>query len=144
MEPDRPVVHAVWVAVSVLIVTCPCALSLAAPATLVAAAGALARHGMLVGVVIAAQLAWSALNLGIPWLSYGRLRPLHNNAVIFAFGSSVLFATSYHMAQRTGQTRLFMPGLAMFTFLGWQLVIVLATITLPLGITSSKEYAELE
>ncbi|MDP3082248.1 MAG: cbb3-type cytochrome c oxidase subunit I, partial [Rubrivivax sp.] len=100
--------------------------------------------GMTVGVIIAAQLAWPELNFGIPWLSYGRLRPLHTNAVIFAFGGCVLFATSYHVAQRTGQTRLFMPGLAMFTFIGWQLVIVLAAITLPLGITSSKEYAELE
>ena len=100
--------------------------------------------GMLVGVIIAAQLTWPELNLGIPWLSYGRLRPLHTNAVIFAFGGSVLFATAYHVVQRTSQTRLFSPGLAMFTFWGWQLVIVLAAITLPLGITSSKEYAELE
>ncbi|MBL0147789.1 MAG: cytochrome-c oxidase, cbb3-type subunit I [Ideonella sp.] len=100
--------------------------------------------GMLVGVIIAAQLAWPELNMGIPWLSYGRLRPLHTNAVIFAFGGSVLFATSYHVVQRTCQTRLFMPGLAMFTFLGWNLIIVLAVITLPLGITTGKEYAELE
>jgi cytochrome c oxidase cbb3-type subunit I len=100
--------------------------------------------GMLVGVLIAAQLAWPELNFGIPWLSYGRLRPLHTNAVIFAFGGCTLFATSYHVVQRTGQTRLFMPGLALFTFFGWQLVIVLAAITLPLGITSGKEYAELE
>src|SRR6187431_1155350 len=100
--------------------------------------------GMLVGVVIAAQLAWPELNFGIPWLSYGRLRPLHTNAVIFAFGGCALFATSYHVVQRTGQTRLFAPGLAMFTFWGWQAVIVLAAVTLPLGITSGKEYAELE
>jgi cytochrome c oxidase cbb3-type subunit I len=100
--------------------------------------------GMLVGVIIAAQLTWPELNLGIPWLSYGRLRPLHTNAVIFAFGGCTLFATSYHVVQRTGQTRLFAPGLAMFTFIGWQLVIVLAAVTLPLGITSGKEYAELE
>ncbi len=100
--------------------------------------------GMLVGVIIAAQLAWPELNFGIPWLSYGRLRPLHTNAVIFAFGGSALFATSYHVVQRTCQTRLFMPGLAMFTFIGWNLVIVAAAITLPLGINSSKEYAELE
>jgi cytochrome c oxidase cbb3-type subunit 1 len=100
--------------------------------------------GMLVGVIIAAQLAWPELNLGIPWLSYGRLRPLHTNAVIFAFGGSVLFATSYHVVQRTCQTRLFLPGLAMFTFIGWNLVIVAAVITLPLGITQGKEYAELE
>ncbi len=100
--------------------------------------------GMSVGVLIAAQLTWPELNFGIPWLSYGRLRPLHTNAVIFAFGGCALFATSYHVVQRTGQTRLFAPGLAMFTFVGWQLVIVLAAITLPLGMTSGKEYAELE
>ncbi len=100
--------------------------------------------GMLVGVIIAAQLAWPALNLDIPWLSYGRLRPLHTNAVIFAFGGCVLFATAYHVVQRTCQTRLFAPGLALFTFFGWQLVILLAAVTLPLGITSGKEYAELE
>jgi cytochrome c oxidase cbb3-type subunit I len=100
--------------------------------------------GMLVGVVIAAQLAWPELNFGISWLSYGRLRPLHTNAVIFAFGGSALFATSYHVAQRTGQTRLFAPGLAVLTFWGWQAVIVLAAITLPMGLTRGKEYAELE
>jgi cytochrome c oxidase cbb3-type subunit 1 len=72
------------------------------------------------------------------------LRPLHTNAVIFAFGGCVLFATAYHVVQRTGQTRLFAPGLAMFTFVGWQLVILLAAITLPMGITQGKEYAELE
>jgi cytochrome c oxidase cbb3-type subunit 1 len=100
--------------------------------------------GMLVGVIIAAQLAWPALNLDIPWLTYGRLRPLHTNAVIFAFGGCVLFATAYHVVQRTCQTRLFAPGLAMFTFVGWQLIIVLAAVSLPLGMTSGKEYAELE
>ena len=100
--------------------------------------------GMLVGVIIAAELAWPDLSMGIPWLSYGRLRPLHTNAVIFAFGGSVLFATSYHVVQRTCQTRLFMPALAMFTFIGWNLVVVAAVITLPLGFTQGKEYAELE
>jgi len=100
--------------------------------------------GMLVGVIIAAQLTWPELNLGISWLTYGRLRPLHTNAVIFAFGGCALFATSYHVVQRTCQTRLFLPGLAMFTFIGWNLVIVAAVITLPLGMTQGKEYAELE
>ncbi|RZS46726.1 cytochrome-c oxidase, cbb3-type subunit I [Sphaerotilus mobilis] len=100
--------------------------------------------GMLVGVIIASQLAWPELNFGIPWLSYGRLRPLHTNAVIFAFGGCVLFATSYHVVQRTCQTRLFLPALAQFTFWGWQLVILLAAISLPLGYTQGKEYAELE
>ena len=100
--------------------------------------------GMAVGVLIAAQLAWPDLNLGIPWLSYGRLRPLHTNAVIFAFGGCTLMATSYHVVQRTGQARLFAPGLAWFHFWCWQAVIVAAAITLPLGITRGKEYAELE
>ena len=100
--------------------------------------------GMLVGVIIAAQLAWPQLNLGIPWLSYGRLRPLHTNAVIFAFGGCALFATSYHVVQRTCQTPLFAPWLAKLTFIGWQLVIVAAAVSLPMGWTQGKEYAELE
>jgi len=100
--------------------------------------------GMLVGVIIAAQLAFPDLTYGIPWLSYGRLRPLHTNAVIFAFGGCALFATSYHVVQRTCQVPLFLPKLAQFTFWGWNAVIVLAAITLPLGYTQGKEYAELE
>ena len=100
--------------------------------------------GMLVGVIIAAQLLWPELNFDIPWLTYGRLRPLHTNAVIFAFGGSALFATSYYVVQRTCQVRLFSDTLAAFTFWGWNVVIVLAAITLPLGFTRGKEYAELE
>ncbi len=100
--------------------------------------------GMLVGVIIAAQMTWPALNFDIPWLTYGRLRPLHTNAVIFAFGGSALFATSLYVVQRTCQVRLISDKLAAFVFWGWQLVIVAAVITLPMGITSSKEYAELE
>jgi cytochrome c oxidase cbb3-type subunit 1 len=100
--------------------------------------------GTLVGVLIAAQLIWPALNFDTPWLTYSRLRPLHTNAVIFAFGTSALFATSYYVVQRTCQTRLFGGKLAAFTFWGWQAVIVAAVITLPLGYTSTKEYAELE
>ncbi|HRF83326.1 MAG: cytochrome-c oxidase, cbb3-type subunit I [Xanthomonadales bacterium] len=100
--------------------------------------------GMLVGVIIAAQLYWPTLGEGIPWLSYGRLRPLHTNAVIFAFGGSALFATSLHVVQRTCHVRLLSDKLAAFVFWGWQAVIVSAAITLPLGITQSKEYAELE
>ena len=100
--------------------------------------------GMLVGVIIAAQLAWPALNFDIPWLTYGRLRPLHTNAVIFAFGGCALFATSYYVVQRTCHVRLICRRLAAFTFWGWQAVIVLAAVTLPLGITQGKEYAELE
>lgn len=99
--------------------------------------------GMLVGVWIAAQLAWPALNFDLPWTSFGRLRPLHTNAVIFAFGGSALFATSYYVVQRTCQARLISDKVAAFTFWGWQLVIVLAAITFPLGLTQGKEYAEL-
>ena len=90
--------------------------------------------GMLVGVIIAAQLLWPELNFDIPWLSYGRLRPLHTNAVIFAFGGCALFATAYYVVQRTCQVRLFSDALAAFTFWGWQAVIVLAAVTLPLGL----------
>ena len=100
--------------------------------------------GMLVGVLIAAQLLFPALNVDVPWLSYGRLRPLHTNAVIFAFGGGALFATSYYVVQRTCHTRLFAGSLATFTFWGWQLIILAAAITLPLGITRGKGYAELE
>lgn len=100
--------------------------------------------GMAVGVLIAAQLKWPALNFDIPWLTYSRLRPLHTNAVIFAFGTSVLMATSFYIVQRTCQTRLFGGWLAGFVFWGWQAVIVAAAITLPLGLSTSKEYAELE
>src|SRR5579872_6135996 len=80
--------------------------------------------GMTVGVIIAAQLIWPALNFDLPWLSYGRLRPLHTNAVIFAFGGSALFASSYYCVQRTCHVRLFSDKLAAFTFWGWQAVIV--------------------
>ncbi|MBP8813763.1 MAG: cytochrome-c oxidase, cbb3-type subunit I, partial [Laribacter sp.] len=99
--------------------------------------------GMLVGVIIAAQLVWPDLNIG-PWLHFGRLRPLHTNAVIFAFGGSALFATSYYVVQRTCQVRLISDKLAAFTFWAWQVVIVAAAVTLPLGMTFGKEYAELE
>jgi cytochrome c oxidase cbb3-type subunit 1 len=100
--------------------------------------------GMSVGALLAAQLIWPALNFDTPWLTYSRLRPLHTNAVIFAFGGSALFASSYYIVQRTCHVRLFAGRLAEFTFWGWQLVILLAAVTLPLGITSGKEYAELE
>ncbi|MEM1089003.1 MAG: cytochrome-c oxidase, cbb3-type subunit I [Pseudomonadota bacterium] len=99
--------------------------------------------GMTVGVLIAAQLYWPALNFDLPWLTYSRLRPLHTNAVIFAFGGTALMATSFHVVQRTCHTRLFADGLASFVFWGWQLVIVAAAVSLPLGLTQSKEYAEL-
>ena len=100
--------------------------------------------GMAVGVLIAAQLMFPALNFDTSWLSFGRLRPLHTNAVIFAFGGCVLMATSLYCVQRTSHTRLISDKLAAFVFWGWQLIIVLAAITLPLGYTSGKEYAELE
>jgi len=100
--------------------------------------------GMSVGVLIAAQLIWPALNFDTPWLTYSRLRPLHTNAVIFAFGCSALMATSFYVVQRTCQTRLFGGKLASFVFWGWQAIILSAAISLPLGYTTSKEYAELE
>ncbi|CAK0754378.1 Cbb3-type cytochrome c oxidase subunit CcoN1 [Gammaproteobacteria bacterium] len=100
--------------------------------------------GMAIGVWIASELAFPAMNFGIPWLTFGRLRPLHTNLVTFAFSGSALFATSYYVVQRTCHTRLFNDSLATFTFWGWQLVMVLAVLTLPVGMTSGKEYAELE
>ncbi|WP_250460011.1 cytochrome-c oxidase, cbb3-type subunit I [Microbulbifer litoralis] len=101
--------------------------------------------GMGMGVLIAAQLAWPELNnFWQPFSHFGRLRPLHTNAVIFAFGGSVLFATSYYVVQRTCQTRLWGGWLVPFTFWGWQVVIIAAAITLPMGLTSTKEYAELQ
>lgn len=100
--------------------------------------------GMALGVLIAAQLRWPELNFDIPWLTYSRLRPLHTNAVIFAFGTCALMATSFYVVQRTCAARLFGGKLASFVFWGWQAVILAAVITLPMGLTSTKEYAELE
>lgn len=101
--------------------------------------------GMGMGVLIAAQLVWPELNNFFqPYSHFGRLRPLHTNLVIFAFGGCALFATSYFIVQRTCQAKLFGGPLIAFTFWGWQLVIVAAIITLPMGHTSAKEYAELE
>jgi cytochrome c oxidase cbb3-type subunit 1 len=103
--------------------------------------------GTLLGVYIASELAYPYLNhLGtdLPYFQFGRLRPLHTNAVIFAFGGSALMATAFYIVQRTNQTRLWSNKMAWFTFWSWNLVIVLAVVTLPLGLTQSKEYAELE
>lgn len=100
--------------------------------------------GTLLGVYIASELAWPFLNFDIPYITFGRLRPLHTNSVIFAFGGCTLMATGYYIVQRTGAARLWSNGLAWFTFWGWNLIIVLAVITLPLGMTQGKEYAELE
>jgi cytochrome c oxidase cbb3-type subunit 1 len=101
--------------------------------------------GMSVGLLIASQLVWPELNdLFQPYSHFGRLRPLHTNAVIFAFGGCALFSTSYYVVQRTCQAALFGGWLVPFTFWGWQAVIVGAAITLPMGYTTTKEYAELE
>jgi cytochrome c oxidase cbb3-type subunit I/II len=100
--------------------------------------------GMLVGVIIAAQLAWPMFNFELPWLTYGRIRPLHTNAVIFAFAGNAIFAGIYYSSQRLLKARMFHDALSRFHFWGWQAIIVSAAITLPLGITTSKEYAELE
>ncbi|MEW7981790.1 MAG: cytochrome-c oxidase, cbb3-type subunit I [gamma proteobacterium symbiont of Phacoides pectinatus] len=100
--------------------------------------------GALVGVYIASELAWPVLNLDSPYLTFGRLRPLHTNAVIFAFGGCVLMATAFYSVQRTCGVRLWSDKMAWFTFWGWNLIIVSAVVTLPLGLTSGKEYAELE
>lgn len=99
---------------------------------------------MLVGVLIAAQLSYWPLNGGISWLTFGRLRPLHTNAAIFAFAGNAIFAAVYYSTQRLLKARMFSDTLSQIHFWGWQLIIVGAAITLPLGITTSKEYAELE
>ncbi|QQS36841.1 MAG: cytochrome-c oxidase, cbb3-type subunit I [Ignavibacteriales bacterium] len=100
--------------------------------------------GMLVGVIIATQLFAPALNFGIPYLTFGRIRPLHTNAVIFAFVGNAIFMGIYHSLQRLCKARMFSDMLSTFHFWGWQLIIVAAAISLPLGLTTSKEYAELE
>ena len=99
--------------------------------------------GLLLGVIIATQLVFWETNLG-PWFSFGRLRPLHTNAVIFAFVGNSMFAGIYHSMQRLCKARMFSDALSNINFWGWQLIIVAAAVTLPLGITVSKEYAELE
>jgi cytochrome c oxidase cbb3-type subunit I/II len=99
--------------------------------------------GMLVGVIIALQLAFWQANLG-PYLSFGRLRPLHTNAVIFAFVGNMMFAGIYYSVQRLCKARMASDAMSRFHFWGWQAIIVAAAITLPLGFTQGKEYAELE
>lgn len=99
--------------------------------------------GMLVGLVIALQMAFPDLNFE-PYFSFGRLRPVHTSGVIFAFGGSVLFATSYFVVQRTCRTRLWNDKLANFTFWGYQAFIVMAALGYVLGVTQGKEYAEPE
>ncbi len=100
--------------------------------------------GMTVGLLIALQLAMPALNFDIAWLSFGRLRPLHTNAVIFAFAGNAFFTGAYYSSQRLLKARMFSDLLSRVHFWGWQLIIVLAAVTLPLGFTQAKEYAELE
>lgn len=100
--------------------------------------------GMLVGLIIATELFIPALNLNLPFLTFGRIRPLHTNAVIFAFVGNAIFMGVYYSLQRLCKARMFNDWLSNFHFWGWQLIIVAAAITLPLGYTSSKEYAELE
>lgn len=100
--------------------------------------------GMLVGLLVAFQLVFPALNFGIEYTSFGRVRPLHTNAVIFAFVGNGIFAGVYYSLQRLLKARMFSDLLSKINFWGWQLIIVSAAITLPLGITTSKEYAELE
>ncbi len=100
--------------------------------------------GMLVGLIIALQLAHPMFNFDLPWLSFGRLRPLHTNAVIFAFAGNAIFTGVYYSTQRLLKARMWSDTLSALHFWGWQLIIVAAAITLPLGITQAKEYAELE
>ncbi|MFK7783113.1 cytochrome-c oxidase, cbb3-type subunit I [Psychroserpens sp.] len=100
--------------------------------------------GMLVGLLLAFMFLFPNLTDGISWLSFGRLRPLHTNAVIFAFVGNAIFAGVYYSSQRLLKARMFNDMLSKINFWGWQLIIVGAAITLPLGYTTSKEYAELE
>lgn len=100
--------------------------------------------GLLVGLIAAFQLYIPALNLDTPWLTFGRIRPLHTNAAIFAFVGNAIFTGVYYSLQRLLKARMFNDFLSNFHFWGWQLIILAAAITLPLGITSSHEYAELE
>ncbi len=98
----------------------------------------------LVGIVIGTQLAFPAFNLDTSWFSFGRLRPLHTNAAIFAFAGNAFFAGIYYSTQRLLKARMFSDVLGRLHFWGWQLIIVGAAVTLPLGFTQAKEYAELE
>lgn len=98
----------------------------------------------LVGLIVALELAYYPINGGIEWITFGRLRPLHTNAAIFAFAGNAIFAGIYHSTQRLLRTRMFNDVLSRIHFWGWQLIIVCAAVTLPLGLTQGKEYAELE
>ena len=98
----------------------------------------------LAGLLIALQLAFPALNFDTPYLTFGRLRPLHTNAAIFAFAGNAIFAGIYYSSQRLLKARMYSDTLSRIHMWGWQLIIVAAAITLPMGVTQSKEYAELD
>lgn len=100
--------------------------------------------GLLVGLVIALQLAFPVFNFKLAFLTYGRVRPIHTNAIIFAFVGNAIFTGVYYSMQRLLKTRMYSKFLSYLHFWGWQLIIVLAAVTLALGYTMSKEYAELE
>ncbi|WP_415063566.1 cytochrome-c oxidase, cbb3-type subunit I [Bdellovibrio sp.] len=103
-----------------------------------------AGAAFLFGLIAALQLAYWPLNANLEWITFGRLRPLHTNAAIFAFAGNAIFAGIYHSSQRLLKTRMFSDLLSKMHFWGWQLIIVAAAITLPLGYSHGKEYAELE
>src|SRR5690606_28246468 len=113
-------------------------------ATLVGCSVVWAILAMAVGVYLSAELIWTALDFGQPWLTFGRLRPVHTNGVILGFGVSALMATAFYSVQRTSHVSLFMPRLAWFCCYGWQLIMVLGLWSLLAGWTSTKEYAEFE
>ena len=99
---------------------------------------------MLAGVYLSAELVWPSIDFGQFWLSFGRLRPLHTNGIVFGFGVSALMATAFYSVQRTSHTPLFAPRLATFVAYGWQLLVLTGGLSLLAGYTSAKEYAELE
>jgi cytochrome c oxidase cbb3-type subunit I/II len=103
-----------------------------------------AGAAFLFGLLGAIQLAWWPANMNLEWLTFGRIRPLHTNAAIFAFAGNAIFAGIYHSTQRLLKTRMFSDKLSWAHFWGWQAIILSAAITLPLGFSQSKEYAELE
>ena len=100
--------------------------------------------GMAAGAYVAAELVWPNIDFGQPWLSFGRLRPLHTNGIIFGFGVSALMATGFYSVQRTSHVPLFAPKLAWFLCYAWQLLVLLGGLSLLAGWNTTKEYAELE
>src|SRR5690554_4123297 len=100
--------------------------------------------GMSVGLLVALQLVWPVMNFELQYTTFGRIRPLHTNAVIFAFVGNAIFMGVYYSMQRVLKARMYSDALSKFHFWGWQLIIVAAAITLPLGLSTTHEYAELE